>query len=595
MLKHSYLFTNNKLLCSGCRACEYICPHNAIEMREDEEGFLYPFINSNTCVDCGLCDKKCPMNPENISGQNSRFTPKIYGVWAKDIDLAKQCATVGFSTEIANYVLDQNGIVFGVILNDINKSAEHIKITTRIQQILMRNSKYIQSNVGKTYIEAKEELEKGNLVYYTGTPCQISGLKSFLCQNYENLITTDIVCHGVFSKFIFRKEFEMLEKQHGKISNFRFRSKSVYPWSFGGVINFDVEKGKKTKHIEILHRFSPMYFLYASPKDNKILRPSCYNCKFRSPDRIGDITIGDFWGIDKFYNNIINKKMLKYGISLVFINSSQGEKYFDILKNKFYYFKTTIEKAALQDDLLGKYRIIPKERKIIYNNINILDYQDLVERYIFPADHKKTQRLVLLKKRIHSYIPLVIKEKLKKIKNLLRVWKQSFAEIYINHIVPIIPSRHFRQFVLKMAGVKIGKNLSMYNSIEFRRPSALVIKDNCSIGKHVLLDARSGLTVNNCAVIASHVLIWTLHHDYNDPDFCTIGKPVEIGEYSWICSRAIILPGVKIGKGAVVAAGAVVTKDVEPFTVVGGVPAKKIGIRKEMDYKYIPRNPYHFI
>jgi maltose O-acetyltransferase len=135
----------------------------------------------------------------------------------------------------------------------------------------------------------------------------------------------------------------------------------------------------------------------------------------------------------------------------------------------------------------------------------------------------------------------------------------------------------------------------MYNSIEFRRPSALVIKDNCSIGKYVLLDARSGLTINKCAVIASHVLIWSLHHDYNDPNFCIKGSPVDIGEYSWICSRAIILPGIKIGKGAVVASGAVVTKNVEPYTVVGGIPAKKIGMRNVMEYAYIPSNPYHVI
>jgi maltose O-acetyltransferase len=149
--------------------------------------------------------------------------------------------------------------------------------------------------------------------------------------------------------------------------------------------------------------------------------------------------------------------------------------------------------------------------------------------------------------------------------------------------------------LLKCCGVKIGKNVSMYNSIEFRCPSGLIIKDNCSIGKYVLLDARKGLIINKCAVIASHVIIWTLHHDYNSPAFCITGDSVEIGEYAWICSRAIILPGIKIGKAAVVASGAVVTKDVEPFTIVGGVPAKKIGMRKEMNYEYIPKNPHHII
>jgi len=153
-----------------------------------------------------------------------------------------------------------------------------------------------------------------------------------------------------------------------------------------------------------------------------------------------------------------------------------------------------------------------------------------------------------------------------------------------------------RYFILrKVYGVSFGKEVYIYNNIEYRNPRKLVIEGNNSIGNHVLLDARKGLTIKKGAVIASHVLIWTLHHDYNSHDFHTVGASVEIGEYSWICSRAIILPGVKIGKAAVVASGAVVTKDVEPFTVVGGIPAKKIGMRKEMDYDYSTKNKYHII
>jgi maltose O-acetyltransferase len=194
------------------------------------------------------------------------------------------------------------------------------------------------------------------------------------------------------------------------------------------------------------------------------------------------------------------------------------------------------------------------------------------------------------------YKQLVNKKYLEKILSSIYVWRRTlYDELYINNILLLIPSRHLRCFLLRCTGAKIGKNVSMYNSIEFRNPSALIIKDNCSIGKHVLLDARKKLIINKCVTISSHVLIWTLHHDYNSPGFDCVGAQVEIAEYSWICSRAIILPGVKIGKGAVVAAGAVVTKDVAPFTIVGGVPAKKIGMRKEMDYQYIPRNPYHII
>jgi maltose O-acetyltransferase len=172
---------------------------------------------------------------------------------------------------------------------------------------------------------------------------------------------------------------------------------------------------------------------------------------------------------------------------------------------------------------------------------------------------------------------------------------RSFEEIFINYFIPFIPSRHLRYFFLKVVGVKIGKNLSMYSTVEIRCPSKLNIKDDCSIGKYVLLDARKGLIINKRVTISSHALIWTLHHDYNSNDFHDTGDPVEIGEYAWVCSRVIILPGVKIGKAAVVAAGAVVTKDVEPYTIVGGIPAKVIGMRKKIEFQYVPNNHYHFI
>ena len=143
--------------------------------------------------------------------------------------------------------------------------------------------------------------------------------------------------------------------------------------------------------------------------------------------------------------------------------------------------------------------------------------------------------------------------------------------------------------------VVIGENVSMYNSLEIRNPKGLILEGNNSLGKYILLDARKDLIIKRGAVIASHVLIWTLQHDYNTKDFRATGAPVTIGEYSWICSRSIILPGVTIGKGAVVASGAVVTKDVEPYTIVGGVPAKKIGMREIVEYDYRHNSNLHIV
>lgn len=153
-------------------------------------------------------------------------------------------------------------------------------------------------------------------------------------------------------------------------------------------------------------------------------------------------------------------------------------------------------------------------------------------------------------------------------------------------IIPQIPSQTLRNWGLRKMGANMSKNVKFYSGFSVRNPKGLVIEDGVSIGPKVLLDARKGLTIRKSAVIAYDAVIWTLNHDYNDVYFCGKGAPVEIGAYSWICSRSIILPGIKIGEGAVVASGAVVTKNVDPYTIVGGIPAKVIGKREKKDYKY---------
>lgn len=162
----------------------------------------------------------------------------------------------------------------------------------------------------------------------------------------------------------------------------------------------------------------------------------------------------------------------------------------------------------------------------------------------------------------------------------------GFSWLLANSILPHIPSQTIRNLGLRLMGVKMSKNVKFYSGFSVRNPKGLTIEDGANIGPKVLLDARCGLTIRKSAVIAYDAIIWSLNHDYNDVNFCGKGAPVEIGAYAWVCSRSIILPGIKIGEGAVVASGAIVTKDVEPYTIVGGIPAKVIGHRQKNEYKY---------
>jgi acetyltransferase-like isoleucine patch superfamily enzyme len=186
-----------------------------------------------------------------------------------------------------------------------------------------------------------------------------------------------------------------------------------------------------------------------------------------------------------------------------------------------------------------------------------------------------------------------IKPKIKRVipKYVLEKYKMLYHGInfyFLNRIVSPLPSKHIRNMILRLMGAKIGKGVPIYCGCEFRCPSGLIIGKGSTIGHNCGIDARKGLIIGENVCIAAQVMIWTLHHDYNSIDFLAVGDRVEIGDFAWLASRCIVLPGVKIGKGAVIASGAVVTKDVEPFTVVGGVPAKKIGERKIQNYKYSP-------
>lgn len=162
----------------------------------------------------------------------------------------------------------------------------------------------------------------------------------------------------------------------------------------------------------------------------------------------------------------------------------------------------------------------------------------------------------------------------------------GFKTSLIERVFPSLPSKTLRNILVRFSGAKVSKDVCFYPGFTIRNPKGLVIEDGVCIGPKCLLDARRGLTIRRNAVIAYEAIIWSLNHDYNDIHFKGKGSPTEIGEYAWICSRSIILPGIKIGKGAVVASGAVVTKDVPNFAIVGGVPAKVIGYREENDYQY---------
>lgn len=412
----SSVFTRDKKKCTGCGACSQICTKHAIKMEEDSEGFLFPKLNLDLCVKCGRCDRICPVvnfHQENLEGKQ-----KCYVVTNVNRKYSRNSATVGVATMLAEYIVNQGGYVFGAFLDETEWKTKHICVhdTDSIERI--RNSKYVQSNTRSTFSEVKSLLQSGEMVLYTGTPCQIAGLKSFLSKDYDNLFTMDLICHGTYSYKLLQKEIEFWKsKCKGEIKNFRFRSKEHSPWSVGGIVNFDVfKKGVKVKHVERHGSCSPIYRCYAYSGDGKkyTLREVCYSCAFRSASRYGDITVGDAWGLAYSHPEVFTRQNLKSGISVVFTNSSKGAYLFEKIHKCLKINKVSHSDAFAQEALNITNRIIPKERTEIYANCDEVEWGSLIEKTLhvkFDEVYKR-YKMQQIKMKIKNIIKTVIFYKL---------------------------------------------------------------------------------------------------------------------------------------------------------------------------------------
>lgn len=321
-------------ICTGCGACYNICPKKAITMKPNEEGFLYPIINEDECIDCGLCLKSCAAyNPQY---ENSK-EPECYAVWAND-EIRMKSASGGAFTLLANYILDKGGYVCGAAWdNDFN--VEHKIINKKEELHELQGVKYIQSSTKNTFKEIKSILSTGKLVLFVGTPCQVAGLKAFLQnKDYANLILVDLVCHGVPSPGVWQQYLE--EKGFaGNISNIKFRNKR-YGWSQS--LEISLNNSIKYCGVPPIDTFYETFFILMNT------RKSCGNCSFARITRQGDLTIGDAWNCQPSMND--NK-----GTSEILVNTPKGKDIFNKIKTKIYkYEKMDLNSAIKGNKALTK-------------------------------------------------------------------------------------------------------------------------------------------------------------------------------------------------------------------------------------------------
>lgn len=383
----------NREKCTGCGACVQRCPKQCIAWEEGEFGFLYPTIDASICIDCGLCEQVCSIEKSVLAPEQQR----VYAAVHRTSEVLMRSTSGGAFTALAQIILQSGGAVYGVTMSDFMR-VTHVRTEMTTGLDALRGSKYVQSDTGATYLQAEKDLKAGQSVLYSGTPCQIDGLKRFLQKDYDNLYTADIVCHGVGSQAYFDQYMEYARARYGRIEALQFRSKEYAGWSCGGGV---VVTGASDSQRTLPYRDYDNYY-YAYFLSGEIYRMSCYSCKYANTKRVGDFSLGDYWGVEALHLPLQTEN----GCSLLIVNSEKGQALLDTISdlNKV---ETTIEQASHGNMQLNAPSKLPESRKK-----RMLEYETLTAEEIQKA-YVKNHRAKFFKGWCKSRIPYKMKLKMR--------------------------------------------------------------------------------------------------------------------------------------------------------------------------------------
>lgn len=333
-----FLNNGNKTQCFGCESCAQVCGKRAIAIVEDDDGFRYPQIDKSLCVECGLCNKACPYENMPVRYGENKYA---YGGYVEDEEIRFNSTSGGAFSAIVEVFCDVNYVIFGAKAEGLK--IFHSYITDKKELNSFRKSKYSQSEIGNCYREAKRFLKEGREVLFSGTPCQIAGLKSFLGDcNQDRLLTVEVVCEGVPSPLYVRKLEKHFEKKHScKIESldYRYTGKALFSegkWDFQ---QMRVELRGVKKSLKKDRWFNPFWSIWLK---HLMSRPSCYECPFANSERVADISLGDLWGVHIYCPELYGRNG---GASLVVCNTEKGKKVLEKAKSLMYGHKLVFEDA----------------------------------------------------------------------------------------------------------------------------------------------------------------------------------------------------------------------------------------------------------
>lgn len=381
------IYIADKHDCCGCTACASICVKKAIVMQPDDEGFLYPVCDPSLCNDCHLCEQVCPVFARD-SRQLDSVPIQIFAVYNKHAETHRSSSSGGAFAAMVDNFLNCKGIVYGAEYNEC-QTVVHCGEMTADGALKFRGSKYVQSDMRGIYEEIRSQLRMGMLVLFSGTPCQVEGLNRFLINPYDNLFTVDILCHGVPSPMVFADYIKFIKKYSVGHLKRIFMKDKTFGWGYQDTRLF-FREGSSEFNSPLSRIWNKIFC------DHIVNRPSCHQCRFTNFHRCGDITIGDFWGIEKSHKEFFTP----FGVSLLMINSAKGNVLWERIKYKFEYIESNISEC-LQP---------------------VLQYPrpESHDREKFWVDYKKNGFKKAICKRYHITNGMLLKNRLHQIINIIK-------------------------------------------------------------------------------------------------------------------------------------------------------------------------------
>lgn len=587
-----------KTACCGCNACGDVCAHAAISFKSDNEGFWYPEVDKDKCVDCGLCEKICPVLQVDKLKKNNFVTPKCYAAQNKNLEALFNSTSGSAFSVFAEQMYKDGGYVGGAVFSEDYTVKQFISCDKSDLEKL-RNTKYVQSNSEGFYKQVQELLKAGEKVLVCGLPCQMAGLRSFLRKDYENLIIVDLICLGINSPKILPAYLKWQEEKHNsKIVYYKAKNKEMGWRQLTTKIVFengDVEYDQRDTN----------YFTQGFIATHAFARPSCYDCKFKGTPRIADITIGDFWGAEKYVGKDMDNDL---GTSVILINSQKGDVFYNKVRNKFKDKEIHFEVVKQGNRALEKSLSKPKfDRISFYKDLEDLPFIEFAHKYIkLPSENFSTLT------KCKNLAKFLVHTQRASGWSIVTWWKNIYYNFLCRQFhTNVLQKQYF--IIHKNCILNIAKDATVnvrgdfflgHKRIKGSKLETRLLVDNCAIldlggGKifygadievfpkaHLELGMGIAFNINATIICGEHIQIAdnvcfgrnvtvrdNSGNHYMSRKIFKNKRPVTIGQHSWITEQCIVMPGSKIGVGVIVGAGSMVQGKLPNFTLATGRPA----------------------